>query len=73
MEGAVLHRVVILGLFSPKQGQIFKPSGTPLPPRHGKRVVYWQIIFRLFFLTFAYLFRPLQNVYKLAYKNTMYR
>ena len=41
MEGAVLHRVVILGLFSPKQGQIFKPSGTPLPPpaREKSRVL----------------------------------
>ena len=32
MEGVVLHRVGVLGLFCPKQGQGFKPSAAALPP-----------------------------------------
>ena len=32
MEGVFLHRVGVLGLFCPKQGQGFKPSAAALPP-----------------------------------------
>ena len=37
MEGVVLHRVGISGLFfCPKQGQAFKPSVAPLYPNVGQ-------------------------------------
>ena len=32
MEGVVLNRVGILGIFCPKQVQGFRPSAAPLPP-----------------------------------------
>ena len=36
MEDGVLHRVYILGLFCPKQGQGLKPSAAPLYPTIGQ-------------------------------------
>ena len=36
MEGVILNRVYILGIFCPKQGQGFKPSGTHLYPNIGR-------------------------------------
>ena len=36
IEGGVLHRVYILGLFCPKQGQGLKPSAAPLYPTIGQ-------------------------------------
>ena len=36
IEGGVLHRVYILGLFCPKQGQDLKPSAAPLYPTIGQ-------------------------------------
>ena len=36
IEGGVLHRVYILGLFCPKQGQGLKPSVAPLYPTIGQ-------------------------------------
>ena len=35
IEGFVLNRVYILGIFCPKQGQDFKPSAAPLYPNNG--------------------------------------
>ena len=36
IEDGVLHRVYILGLFCPKQGQALKPSAAPLYPTIGQ-------------------------------------
>ena len=36
IEDGVLHRVYILGLFCPKQGQGLKPSAAPLYPTIGQ-------------------------------------
>ena len=36
IEGGVLHRVYILGLFCPKKGQGLKPSAAPLYPTIGQ-------------------------------------
>ena len=36
LEDGVLHRVYILGLFCPKQGQGLKPSAAPLYPTIGQ-------------------------------------
>ena len=36
IEGGVLHRVYILGLFCPKQGQGLKPAAAPLYPTIGQ-------------------------------------
>jgi len=36
MKGDVPHRVGILGLFRPKQGQDFKPSAAPLYANIGQ-------------------------------------
>ena len=36
IEGGVPHRVYILGLFCPKQGQGLKPSAAPLYPTIGQ-------------------------------------
>ena len=36
IEDGVLHRVYILGLFCPKQGQGLKPSAAPLYPTMGQ-------------------------------------
>ena len=36
IEDGVLHRVYILGLFCPKQGQGLKPSVAPLYPTIGQ-------------------------------------
>ena len=36
LEGVVLHRVGILGLFWPIQGQSFKTSAAPLYPNMGQ-------------------------------------
>ena len=36
MEGVILNRVSILGIFCPKKGQGFKPSGTHLYPNIGR-------------------------------------
>ena len=36
MEAVVLHRVLFLDYFCPKQGQDFKPSAAPVYPNMGK-------------------------------------
>ena len=36
IEGVVLNRVCILGIFRPKQGQGFKPSAAYLHPKIGR-------------------------------------
>ena len=36
IEGVVLNRVCILGIFCPKQGQGFKPSAADLYPNIGR-------------------------------------
>ena len=36
MEGVVLNRVGIIGLFCPKQSQGFRPSAAPIHPNKGQ-------------------------------------